>query len=301
MKGLIVFPCSEGQSLLQGQELYTAALELGMKDGDISGLGYDAKELSETALYKGVCDKAKDFDVIMLSSNETTRNTAALLAAGLGYALVNDVTGLKSVDEGIEVVRPVYTDSFFEELSIPAGKAVITIRPGFFEKSDESLVSGVEMMSVPAEPYVECGHSLTKIVSIADQIADAVDLEHADIIVAGGRGMGSKKGFDLCYEMADALGGAVGGTLSAVDLGYIDKSRQIGQSGRTVRPKLYFACGISGAPQHLTGMRDSGYIVAINKAPSEKIFGVSDVGIVGDALRIMPMLTEMLKKKKAEF
>ena len=124
-----------------------------------------------------------------------------------------------------------------------------------------------------------------------------MNLEEAKVIVAGGRGMGSEEGFGLCKDLADILGGVVGATRPAIENGWINRTHQVGQSGKIVNPDLYIACGISGATQHVSGMTGSKYIVAINKDEDAPIFSVADVGIVGDAKQILPLFIEAIKNK----
>ena len=132
------------------------------------------------------------------------------------------------------------------------------------------------------------------------EIAEAVNLEEAQVVVAGGRGMGSKEDFELVKELADVCKGVVGATRPAIESEWISRAHQVGQSGKTVAPKLYIACGISGATQHISGMSGSGYIVAINKDEDAPIFDIADVGIVGDAVKVIPLLIEAIKKEKAQ-
>ena len=138
----------------------------------------------------------------------------------------------------------------------------------------------------------------TKVVETVKEIAESVNLEEAQVIVSGGRGMGSKDNFALVEQLAEVLGGVVGATRPAIEEGWVSRAHQVGQSGKIVAPKLYIACGISGATQHVSGMIGSGYIVAINKDEDASIFDVADVGIVGDVTKVLPVMIEEMKKRK---
>jgi electron transfer flavoprotein alpha subunit len=141
--------------------------------------------------------------------------------------------------------------------------------------------------------------SRTKVVETVKEVSElAINLQDANIIVAGGRGMGGEKGFKLLYELADVLGASVAASRAAVDEGWIPYRHQVGQTGKTVSPKLYIACGISGAVQHLVGMQSSDVIIAINKNPEAPIFSIATYGIVGDATEIVPMLIKKIKEAK---
>ncbi len=137
-----------------------------------------------------------------------------------------------------------------------------------------------------------------RIVQVVKEITEQVDLESAQVVVAGGRGMGNAEGFKLVEELAALLGGVVGASRPAIEEGWVSRAHQIGQSGKTVAPKLYIACGISGAMQHISGAMGSGYIVAINKDEDAPIFGVADVGIVGDALEILPAMMDEIRARR---
>ena len=172
---------------------------------------------------------------------------------------------------------------------------VATVRSGSFAKNlDESRTGEVIAEDASADTV------RTKVVETVKEIAETVNLEEAQIIVSGGRGMGSKENFALVEELAEVMGGVVGATRPAIEEGWVSRAHQVGQSGKIVAPKLYIACGISGATQHVSGMIGSGYIVAINKDEDASIFDVADAGIVGDVTKILPVMIEEMKKRKAE-
>ena len=161
-----------------------------------------------------------------------------------------------------------------------------TVRPGVMAKNEFDPNKKGEVIKLPVE-FKE-GDIRTKVLEIVKNMGETVSLTDAEVIVAGGMGLGKQEGFDLLKELADKMGGVLGATRACVDAGWIDHSYQIGQTGTTVKPKIYFACGISGAIQHVAGMRDSDYIIAINKNEGAPIFEVADFGIVGDLYKVIP-------------
>ena len=147
---------------------------------------------------------------------------------------------------------------------------------------------------------VESAEQITEVAQAVKELSEAVNLEEAKVIVTGGRGMGSKEQFALVEELAALLGGVVGATRPAIEDGWVSRAHQVGQSGKIVAPALYIACGVSGATQHVSGMSGSGYVVAINKDEDAPIFDVADVGIVGDVAKVLPLMIEEIRQRKAE-
>ena len=168
-----------------------------------------------------------------------------------------------------------------------------TVRSGSFAKP-EAAEGSVEEKDAP----VAADALKAKVIDAAKEIAEAVDLEGAEVIVTGGRGMGNAENFKLVEELASLLGGVVGASRPAIEEGWASRAHQVGQSGKIVAPKLYIACGVSGAMQHVSGIMGSKYIVAINKDEAASIFDIADVGIVGDVKEILPLLIEEIKARK---
>lgn len=168
-----------------------------------------------------------------------------------------------------------------------------TVRPGVFDKLEKADVKADRIEKVSAD--VSEDDIRIKVQEVVKLAKDVVDIGEAKVIVSGGRGLGSKEGFEVLKELADVLEGTVGGSRAAIDNGWIDKAYQVGQTGKTVRPALYIAVGISGAIQHLAGMQDSGYIVAVNKDENAAIMKVADLAIVGDYTKVIPELVTQIK------
>jgi electron transfer flavoprotein alpha subunit len=216
------------------------------------------------------------------------------LAARLGAGVTMEVTEVNVEDGKLVASRPILQDSKISK-SHYKDKGVIIGRLNAFETKE----SGGGPATVE-DVDVELSEQATKatMVQRGEQRGEDIDIEGADILVAGGRGLGKAEGFELCEQLAQAMGGAVAATRAVVDAGWYPYSTQIGQTGKTVAPKLYLAAGISGAIQHKVGMQNSENIVAINKDSNAPIFEFSDLGIVGDLNKILPKLTEAVKAKK---
>ena len=235
--------------------------------------------------------------LVLAAATASGKDLLPVVAKKLGVAAVTDAMNITADGSHYVFATPVYGGNVMNDVELLAAPAVATVRSGAFSKALTAGKSGevvTENVAVPADAL------LTKIVDVVKEITESVNLEDAEVIVAGGRGMGSKENFKLVDDLAEVCGGVVGATRPVTEDEWVPRSRQIGQSGKIVAPKLYFACGISGATQHVSGMIGSGYIVAINKDEDAPIFDVADVGIVGDVTKVLPLLTEAIKKAKAE-
>lgn len=234
-----------------------------------------------------------NFDVIIFSATSLGRDLAPKVSAKLDCGIAVDCVELNISDNKIIATRPIYAGKALMDVTMNSDKKIFTLRPNVFsagvptENKAEINVINAEFQ----EPKV-------KVVEIKKS-EGKLDVAEADIIVSGGRGMKGPEHFKMIEELADLLGGAVGASRAVVDAGWRPHSEQVGQTGKTVSPTLYFALGISGAIQHLAGMRSSKYIVAVNKDKDAPIFQAADYGIVGDVFEIVPALIEEIKKIKS--
>ncbi|MEP6954192.1 MAG: electron transfer flavoprotein subunit alpha/FixB family protein [Solirubrobacteraceae bacterium] len=217
------------------------------------------------------------------------------LAARLGAGVAMEVTAVNAEGDKLTAERPILGDSAISEISFRSDVGIIIGRLNAFEtQAASSDPASVEDVDFELSSHAQ---QLT-MKERGEQRGADVDIEGADVLVAGGRGLGKAEGFELAEDLAKALGGAVAATRAVVDAGWYPYAAQIGQTGKTVAPKLYLAAGISGAIQHKVGMQSSENIVAINKDANAPIFEFSDLGIVGDLNKILPKLTEAVKAKK---
>ncbi|MBA3718001.1 MAG: electron transfer flavoprotein subunit alpha/FixB family protein, partial [Actinobacteria bacterium] len=215
---------------------------------------------------------------------------AARLDAGLNWDLVD----LAREDGKLVGKRPALSDSVVVDVGWTSEPRIALVRSGSFDPAETGGTAEVQERQAEIQDF----SIVATMVEQAHEESEGPSIEDADIVVAGGRGLGSPENFSLVEELAKALGGAVGATRAVVDAGWYPYSTQVGQTGRTVSPKLYIACGISGAIQHKVGMQGSGVIVAINKDPNAPIFEFSDLGVVGDLHEIVPKLTELVRARK---
>jgi|TARA_B110000196_G_scaffold26488_1_gene20148 electron transfer flavoprotein alpha subunit len=221
--------------------------------------------------------------VIFASASPIGREIAARIAAKRGIPIIQDATGLA---DGITITRPIYSGKAVE-ISTVAGDCVITLRPNAFDAAEGGASAPVNVVDQSADVTIAVMGAIAK-------ASERLDVVEADIIISGGRGIGSIENFRHLEEVADIIGAAVGASRAVVDEWGMPHSMQVGQTGKTVTPSLYIAVGISGAIQHLAGMRSSKFIVAINKDPDAPIFGVADYGIVANWEDAVPALKTAL-------
>jgi electron transfer flavoprotein alpha subunit len=236
-----------------------------------------------------------DYDYALFGGGLLGFEIGAGLTARLNAGVTMEVTDVKVQDGKLIANRPILQDSAIAEVDYVGKPGIIIGRLNAFEMSESGDGQAtVEDVDVELSEW----STKAKMVQRGEQRGADVNIEDADVLVAGGRGLGSAEGFELCEQLAEALGGAVAATRAVVDAGWYPYAAQIGQTGKTVAPKLYLAAGISGAIQHKVGMQSSENIVAINKDQNAPIFEFSDLGIVGDLNKILPKLTEAVKAKK---
>ena len=230
--------------------------------------------------------------VILFSATTAGKELAPSLAAKLNAGIAPGCSELLVENGELFAVRPVYAGKAYQKIAFKAQPAIATLIPKLFPAVENSKSPAVENLDI------DINEPKARVLNIEQKAGEEVDLTEADIIVSGGRGVKGPEGFEPIRELAKALGGVVGASRAAVDAEWIEHDHQVGQTGKTVNPQLYVACGISGAIQHLAGMRNSKVIVAINKNPDAPIFKVADYGIVGDLFQVIPALTEEVKKVK---
>jgi electron transfer flavoprotein alpha subunit len=241
--------------------------------------------------------QAGGYGAVVFSATVLGKDLAPRVAALLDVPLAGDVTGLEVEGGAVTAIRPVYGGKAFAHLSLAATPVLVTIRPNVFQPTENAAAGSVESFV----PEVDTAHWGTRVVERKAAGEGTLDVSEATTIVSGGRGMKDPSNWPVLEALREALGDgtALGASRAVVDAGWRPHGEQVGQTGKTVAPKLYVAVGISGAIQHLAGMRTSGTIVAINKDPDAPIFNVADYGIVGDLFEVVPRLTEEIKALKA--
>jgi electron transfer flavoprotein alpha subunit len=230
---------------------------------------------------------AGDYSHVLGPSTTFGKDLMPRVAALLG---VNQVSDIMSVEGSHRFKRPIYAGNAIITVEAPAESTVVaTVRAASYQAAGSGDAVAIESASVNAEIP-----NHTRFVELQTGQSDRPDLQAAAKVVSGGRAMGSEENFELIYKLADKLGAAVGSSRAAVDAGYVPPETQVGQTGQIIAPDLYIAIGISGAIQHITGIKDAGTIVAINKDEEAPIFEVADIGLVGDLFNIVPELTDAL-------
>ena len=230
-----------------------------------------------------------------VSARVATGLTADCTVLEIGDFPINPVTNKEQKNNQLLMTRPAFGGNTIATIACPDNRPqMATVRPGVMQKIDP--IAGAKAEVIEYNPGFTPNNKYVEILDVVKELSDTVDIMDAKILVSGGRGVGSAENFKILQDLADVIGGTVSCSRAVVDNGWLPKELQVGQTGKTVRPNVYFAIGISGAIQHTAGMEESDIIVAINKDETAPIFDVADYGIVGDLNKIVPKLTEELKK-----
>ncbi len=230
-----------------------------------------------------------------VSARVATGLTADCTVLEIGDFPLNPIPGQEQKHNQLLMTRPAFGGNTIATIACPDNRPqMATVRPGVMQKIDP--VQGAKAEVIEFNPGFTPDNKYVEIVEIVKKLSNTVDIMDAKILVSGGRGVGSKENFQILQDLADVIGGTVSCSRAVVDNGWMPKELQVGQTGKTVRPNVYFAIGISGAIQHAAGMEESDIIVAINKDETAPIFDIADYGVVGDLNKIVPKLTEKLKK-----
>lgn len=255
------------------------------------------EKFTTDAYTKVITDAINEFkpEIVLYGATHIGRDLAPRIASRVSTGLTADCTKLEidPDDKKLKQTRPAFGGNIMATIICPNTRPQMsTVRPGVMEKAEKN--DSRDGKIVPISFNLSKDDIRVEVIKTVKTKKDLVSLTDANIIVSGGLGMGSPEGFEMLKQLADKLGGVVGASRAAVDAGWIDHSHQVGQTGTTVKPNLYIACGISGAIQHLAGMQNSDFIIAINKNETAPILDIADYGIVGDVKEIVPLLTEKL-------
>ncbi|EKA4469093.1 FAD-binding protein [Vibrio parahaemolyticus] len=308
MKNLIIAEHDNNQLHADTLKVVNAASQAG-QDNTLLVVGYQCEDVAQQAsqvdgIAKVICiddeslvhqfaeniapvvsGLADGFDGIWANSSSKGKDLAPRIAAKRGVGQISDI--VQVVDDKT-FIRPIYAGNAFAKVTSNDSLRVVTVRASAFDPvACKSQVDIEHQQTSTQSPVVE-------LVAIDKTVSERPELTAAEIVISGGRGVGSKENFELIEKVADKLGAAIGASRAAVDAGFVANDLQVGQTGKIVAPKLYIAVGISGAIQHLAGMKESKVIVAINKDPDSPIFEVADYGLVGDLFEILPQLAEQL-------
>ncbi len=238
--------------------------------------------------------KAHKPDLLLFGFSSDSRDIAGRLAARLGIGLISNSLDVVAKDGGFVARVPYFGGAKVAEMKANQSPAIVLLRPKSVEASETGGQAKVEQVAAT----IGDGSKRSRVVEHKVEAADKVKLEDATVVVSGGRGLGGPENFHLVEELADALGGAAGASRAIVDAGWVPYAMQVGQTGKTVRPGVYIAAGISGAMQHTVGMKNSKVIIAINKDAEAPIMKMADLGVVGDVTKILPKLTDAVKARK---
>jgi electron transfer flavoprotein alpha subunit len=235
-------------------------------------------------------------DLVLFGFTSDSRDVAGRLAARLGVGLISNASDVEAKGGGFVARVPYFGGAKVATMRANAKPAIVLVRPKSFEASETGGTAEIKELAVSLGD----GSKRARVVERVAEASEKVKLEDAKVVISGGRGMGGPDNFPLLEDLAGALGGAVGASRAVVDAGWVPYSMQVGQTGKSVRPGVYIAVGISGAMQHTVGMKTSKVIIAINKDPEAPIMKMADLGVVGDALKIVPALTAAVKAKKGQ-
>ncbi len=293
-------------AIIPGNEIEDFA-KMAIHYGADEAIVVDQKELkdySTDGYTKAMCTLIKKYNpaVLLIGATNNGRDLGPRVSSRMQTGLTADCTelGVDSETRLVKWTRPAFGGNLMATILCPDHRPQIgTVRPGVFKKPEEDTGRKGEII----HETVEFGPDeiRTRIIEVITEAGGAdVNLEEAEIIVSGGRGVGGPEGFEVLKELADEIGAQIGASRAAVDSGWISSLHQVGQTGKSVGPKIYIACGISGAIQHVAGMSSSDVIIAINKDPDAPIFNIADYGIVGDLFEVIPELTKRIRSSKAE-
>lgn len=292
-------------ALLVGHNIKNLAQDL-IKAGADKVLVVDKPELEvyDTEAYAQVLTATindQKPEIVLFGATTLGRDLAPRVSSRIATGLTADCTKLellKDKERQLGMTRPAFGGNLMATIVSPDHRPqMATVRPGVMKKLPKSDDRTGEVVEFPVT--LDTSKMKVKLLKVVKEGGNKVDISEAKILVSGGRGVGSKQNFELLEDLATEIGGIVSSSRAQVDAGNMPHDRQVGQTGKTVRPEVYFACGISGAIQHVAGMEESEFIIAINKDRFAPIFSVADLGIVGDLHKILPILTEEIKKYKA--
>lgn len=241
-------------------------------------------------------NKSESPDLILFGFSSDSRDVAGRFAARIGIGVISNASDVEASGGGFAARVPYFGGAKVATMRANAKPAIVLVRPKSFEASEKGGSAEVKDLAVSVADASRRARVVDRVVEASEK----VKLEDAKVVVSGGRGMGGPDNFPLLEDLAAALGGAVGASRAVVDAGWVPYSMQVGQTGKSVRPGVYIAVGISGAMQHTVGMKTSKVIIAINKDPEAPIMKMADLGVVGDALKIVPALTAAVKAKKGQ-